>query len=209
MKNSIFIIGIILIIFSSCSKEKTPITTPDSVLDYFPLKKGNYWVYKVSYLDSAGNTISQSRENDSMVIGNDILINNKTYITVIHYNYLGATNSDPFIVYYRDSSDCIVNNYGKIIFSINSGVYKEIFHEDSSAYINYSFVSQATNITVPIGTYNCLDYKGELYRKSEQYKIAFLTHNYCYKNIGTIRKVMLYIGSLDKVNLDLIKYHIQ
>jgi hypothetical protein len=211
MKKSILIIGIGLIFFTSCRKENststTPVTTQESVLDYFPLKDGNYWVYKQSQFDSSGNALPHIYTNDSIVVKNDTLINNMTYHKVVEYNFLGL--ADPDNDYLRDSANFIVNDKGVIIFSVNPGfVRMQLLSSDTIAYINYSFIAQTTNITVPLGAYSCVDFKGEIFRKIDNYSIAHLSHNYYCKKIGSIKKINLWVTSLERVDLELISYHV-
>lgn len=212
MKKSILVISIGLIFFTSCRKEDSKSTTPtsnqESVLDYFPLSNGNYWVYKQSEYDSSGNFIPHTWKNDSIVVKNDTIINNKTYHTVVEYNFIGATN--PSTDYFRDSANCIVNNNGTIIFSINPGfVCMKLLTPDTIAYVNYSFINQTTNITVPLGAYSCVDFKGEMFRKVDNYNIAYLSHNYYFKNIGTVKKIKRWVTTLGRVDLELLSYYAQ
>ena len=183
MKKCIFYVGlgvVSILFFNSCQKKDSvtpPETKSDLVTDYYPLSTGNYWVYKQTQYDSLGNVIPQTWKNDSIVVKSDTVINSKTYHTLVEYNFLGSSN--PIYKYYRDSADCIVNNLGEVIFSINTtGVYKRIFTSDTVAYINYSYVNTPTNITVPQGTYNCPDFLGSLYRKMDNYNNVTLIHNY-------------------------------
>ncbi|NVN94550.1 MAG: hypothetical protein HXX18_04605 [Bacteroidetes bacterium] len=213
MKKSILIISIGIIFFTSCRKENSistppPVTTNESVLDYFPLKAGNYWVYKQSEIDSSGNNIITTYPNDSIVVKNDTLINNLTYHTVSEYNFLGM--SYPRNQYLRDSGNFIVNEKGEIIFSINSGfIHTQLLSSDTIAYVNYSFINQTSNITVPLGVYSCVDFRGEIYRKMDNYNRAYLSHNYYNKGIGSVRKIERYIISLGQIDLQLISYHVQ
>ncbi|MBI5541043.1 MAG: hypothetical protein HY951_13340 [Bacteroidia bacterium] len=214
MKKSILIISIGIILFNSCRKEDsitiTPVITQETVNDYFPLNTGNYWVYKQTSLDSSGNIIPNTWGNDSIVVKNDTIINSNTYHTVFEYNSLGHTS--PYVHYYRDSSNCIVDNNGAIVFSINPGFVKNqvfAYLSDTIAYVNYYFVNQTTSITVPLGTYNCVDLKGELFRIEDNFNITRLIHNYYCKNIGSIKKTRLFVSSLQRIELDLLSYHVQ
>jgi len=211
MQKSIFIIVIGIIILTSCSKENStstaPVSTQESVNDYYPLNEGNYWVYKQSEFDSSGNAIPHSWPNDSVVVKNDTLINNKVYHTVVEYNLISIPT--PHIHYYRDSANFIINSMGTIIFSINPGFLEmQLLSSDTIAYVNYSFINQTTNITVPLGTYSCVDLKGEMFRKIDNYNIAHLSHNYFCKNIGSIKRVNLWVTSLGRVDLELISYYV-
>lgn len=214
MKKSILIISIGIIIFTSCRKEDsnpiTPTNQQKSVLDYFPLNTGNYWVYKQSEYDSLGNIRPHTYANDSIVVKNDTIINNKTYHTIIEYNFLGSPNSHNH--YYRDSANYIVDNNGNIILSVTPGfIHKQViaFNLDTISYVNYSFIDQTTSITVPLGTYNCVDVRGEIFRKTDNFSIAHLTHNYYYKNIGSVKKVLRFVESLGFIELELVNYNVQ
>jgi len=217
-KNALVLgLGLSLSFFIACNKKeapgtdtqlKTPVTSP-SVTDYFPLAAGDYWVYKQSFYDTNGNSIPQTWKNDSVVIKNDTVINSKNYRIVADYNYLGRTT--PVINYYRDSSDCIVGDNGNIIFSTNASgaIYKYILSSDTIAYVNYTYNEAPTNVTVPLGTYSCVDFKGDVYRKADNYSKAYLVHKYYCKNIGPVKKTELFVNSLYRLNFELLSYHVQ
>ncbi len=215
MKKNALVIGLSLSLFFfiACNKKdapasETPTTTP-TVADYFPLVTGDYWLYKQSEYDTSGNIIPQTWKNDSVVIKNDTIINSKTYHIVANYHYLG--NLNPVFSYYRDSSDCIVNEGGGIIFSTNTSgiIYKHILSPDTIAYVDYTFNNTPTSITVPLGTYSCVDFKGNVYRKADNYSKSYLVHNYNYKNIGPVKKTELFVNALYNIYFDLIACHVQ
>jgi hypothetical protein len=207
-------LGISLLIVISCNKKKSDLSGSDTikttvaVSDYFPLNTGNYWVYKTTQYDSSGNLIQQTFKNDSVVVKNDTVINSKTYHTVIEYNFLGSTT--PNTQFYKDSADCVIDNNGEIIFSINSAaiIYSKILSPDTVAYVNYSYINTPITISVPIGTYNCVDFKGDVFRKIDNFDKAYSTHNYYSKNIGTIKKIELFVNSLYKINLELQLFYV-
>ncbi len=219
MKKCALIIGLgtSLFFFISCSKKESTTTVPTkpastlSVADYFPLKTGNYWVYKTTECDSNGNIMPVVYKNDSLVVKNDTVINGKTYHTIIEYNYMNAPTS--FVDCYADSADCIINNYGSIVFSIKntSGIiYTQLLSPDTIAYVNYSFISSPTSIIVPVGTYSCEDYKGAVYRKSDNFNRAYLTHHYYSDNIGLVKRTAFFLSNpLNIINFDLLSYHVQ
>ena len=95
MKKSALIIGLglSLFFFVSCNKKdtSTPVTTTPAVSDYFPMAVGDYWVYQQTQYDSSGNIIPQTWKNDSVVVKNDTVFNNKTYHILMDYNCLGMT----------------------------------------------------------------------------------------------------------------------
>lgn len=212
MKKSVLIMGIVAVLFASCKKDEPEQITPtqplESVLDYYPLADGNYWVFQQTYYDSSGNVLPQSWGADSIVVKNDTIINNKTYHIVEDYGFAGSTTLRTY--FYRDSANCIVNNEGTIIFSINPG-YTEthILTPDTLAYINYSFVDNVENISVPAGSYNCVDFKGEMFRKEDNFSVPYLLNNYFCKNIGPVKKTRMFVNNLSTIELELINYHVQ
>lgn len=212
MKKSVLIVGLMAILFASCKKDDpeqlVPTPTQESVLDYFPLENGNYWVFEQALYDSSGNVFPQTYLNDSIVVKNDTIINNKTYHIVEEYNFAGSSTMRTN--FYRDSADCIVNNEGSIVFSINPDfVEMQLLTPDSFAYVNYSFDDQITSITVPTGSYNCTDFRGELFRKEDNFSVSYPLHNYYCKNIGPIKKTRLFVSNLSYYELELVDYHVQ
>lgn len=213
MKRCIVVFGLIASLFiASCKKEESSTTPPtakaDVITDYYKLTPGNYWVYKQYYSDTAGNIFPALVKNDSIVVKNDSIINGKTYHTLVEYNFLGSLNTNFY--FRRDSADCIVNEYGAIVFTINPTlVYKEVYGRDTVAYTDCSFINTTTNITVPKGTFSCVDYKRELHRKFENYSKAYQLHSYFCKGIGKIKSTSCYVSSLQQINFELIDYYVQ
>jgi len=202
-----------LMAFASCKKDEPteiPETQQTSVMDYLPLTPGNYWVYEQNYYDSSGNVLNQSWGNDTIEVISDTTINNFTYNRIVEHNFVGF--STPDTTHYRDSSDCIVNKSGKIIFRLTPGFSFTdyyIYNNDTLCYIDYSRVAQSAAITVPAGTFDCLDYQGALYRKEDNYSVPYLFHNHYCENIGLVKKTRLYLSNLSRLEYNLISYHIQ
>jgi hypothetical protein len=142
-------------------------------------------------------------------VKNDTLINGKSYHIIAEYNFL--TMSVPIIRNIRDSADCVVDDKGDLLFSINSSaiIKTNILTPDTIAYVDYSYSSNPTSITVPSGTYSCGDFKGALYRKMDNFQGVHYTHKYCYKNIGIIKRTVLSVGSLQEIKFELVSYHVQ
>ena len=192
----------------SCKKEKEkepePIISTQSVSDYFPMTSGSYWVYKQSEYDTSGNLLNRNWNNDSIVVKNDTVINSKTYHTLVHYNSWGYSS------YLKDSADCIVDQHGRIAFSIHTSglVYHEIITPDTLAYVNYYCNGTPADVTVPMGTFSCLDYRGEVFIK-DNFNKAYFIHRYHCKKIGIVKRIDMFLGSLTQIHADLVSYHIQ
>ncbi len=212
MKKSALMASLMVILFISCTKDEpdqeVPTPTQETVFDYFPLKNGNFWVYEQKLYDSSGIEIPSSFLNDSLVVKNDTMINNMTYQIVEEYHLWGSTT--PVKHFYRDSADCIVNHEGKIVFSIHSGfIYSDTIQPDTMVIIDYYFDNQSTNIVVPAGAFNCVDYKGEFYLKSDQYNTPRYFHTYYCKNTGPVKKTSTFAISLYSIVGELVNYQIQ
>lgn len=101
----------------SCTKKKEDQDPSPAVNPYYQAFKGNYWIYDTYKIDTAAYPSGEMLQGrDSVVVSGDTLINGK------HYAVFSGTNS-PFYSQWRvldiirDSSGCIVNNYGDVIFS--------------------------------------------------------------------------------------------
>ena len=89
MKHVLLIIIAFLIVFQACKKdEPDPNPAPqESVLDYFPLTVGNYWIYEFSRCDSTWTECNYSR-TDSNYVSKDTMINGHMYYKIEGRNFL-------------------------------------------------------------------------------------------------------------------------
>jgi len=212
MKKLILFISFMALVslFTSCKKDKenTEQVTP-TVTDSYPLKAGNYWVYKQTTYDAAGNVLNASIVNDTVLVLNDTIINNKTYHIVKDSHFAG--NSSSLFFYLRDSADCIVNEYGNISFSIKMPglICTQLSTPDSLTYTNFYCNSSSVNVTVPGGTFNCVEYYADVYRKADNFTIKYTLPKYCSKNIGPVKKTAMFVSNAEKVVSELISWHVQ
>jgi len=211
-KSALMIIIAGLMAFASCKKDEPteiPETQQTSVMDYLPLTPGNYWVYEQNYYDSSGNVLNQTWGNDTIVVISDTMVNSLTYHRIVEHNFIGFARVDTS--FYRDSSDCIVNKKGNIIFRLTPNSIFTYYPEmDTLLYfIDYSLAAQSSAITVPAGTFDCLDFQGSLYRHEDNYSVPYLFHNHYCENIGLVKKTRLFLANLDRIEFNLISYHVQ
>lgn len=144
--------------FSSCRKDDSPIepdklvepdkpidsdtikpTTqgPLSPLDYFPLEKGNYWVYEASGHDTDGTKISVHFNDSFIVIGDTVLNGNK------YHQLKGSaiTYGPRFHWFLRDSSGYLVHDVGFARFNtvnFNDTTYSVGYGPNNSEYLKYA-----------------------------------------------------------------------
>ncbi len=112
--NRIIIGAVILsIVFAACKTDDNNLAPipEDSVLDYFPLAVGNYWLYQFSSCDSTWENCDSLRV-DSNYVSKDTLINGLIYFKLEGKKLVGSAP-----VFLRDSLDYIVDSDGHIIFS--------------------------------------------------------------------------------------------
>lgn len=110
----IFTFAISALFLLSCKKDKQNPTVELTYPDYAMLKTGNYWVYQLFDIDSAG-IASPGSTFDSCYVEKDTLINNQTYYKVVKPKPY-STNEKIFS-YQRDSLHYVVNSSGQILFS--------------------------------------------------------------------------------------------
>jgi hypothetical protein len=211
MKKNLFLFGMLSFasLFITCKKDSQDETQADPVLtDYYPLKVGDYWIYKQTLYDSSGTVINSTMTDDTIMVTKDTSINSKAYYKIEEHNFLG--NFPIQYSYVRDSADCIVKDDGKILFSIKSPgmICSQISTPDTLTYTNYYYNSAAVSITVPGGTYDCVEYYGEVYRKTENYSNKYIVSKYCSKNTGLVKRTSIFANSIDKIVLELRSCHV-
>ena len=157
MKRVMIMLTLLTILFTACKKENSETELkPIPETDYMQLKIGNYWVYEWYHLDSSGNETINGTIDSCIIIG-DTNIRDHQYFKQT-FTYQAHT------VYLRDSSGYLINHSGKVIFSNHD--FSNIIREDTIgpglAIATYRMTDNDTTITVPIGTYPVIDFKGKV-----------------------------------------------
>ncbi len=204
----LFLSGLILI---SCKKTSTTSETPsDSVLDYYPLKTGNYWVYETSFYDSGFNFISKASINDSILIGPKILKNGIEYFQLQHFNYMGQSSQQPYITNVRDSANCIVNDFGSVLFSLNSNEVKEYltFDQDTIYIMKSKFIADLNRISLKAGEFNAVNYSSEVEIRGNERKRIHILNNLYAKGVGQLTKRNVFVGENSWIYQDLVSYKV-
>lgn len=211
MKRTILIISIALISFYSCNEKSNPDPEPEkTVLDYFPLNVGNYWVYESSSCDSSWVNCN-SGSIDTNWITKDTIINNYTYYKLEGKNILNRDTP----VFLRDSASYIITNSGSIFLSdkdFNNKYYERYevspVSNDTIFHLYYQMVDKPNMVIVPLGTYDCIDFRGSLFRKQDSFALEFNTHQYFAKNVGPIYQNAIFASSLGGLKRELVSYNI-
>jgi hypothetical protein len=205
----LFLSGLILI---SCKKTSTTTeNSAESVLDYYPLKTGNYWVYETSYYDSSLNFIYKESKNDSILVGPKITINGKEYFQLQHYHYMGTSSPRPYITNVKDSANCIVNEYGAILFSLSKNEITNYFviDQDTIYIMKSKFISDLNKISLKAGEFKAVNYSSEVEIRENERKRVHILNNLYAKGVGQITKRNVFVGENSWIYQDLVSYKIE
>ena len=212
MKRSILLIFVLTLVFASCEKdntEQTPQAPQESVLDYFPLQVGNYWVYERSGCDSTWTDCTVISTDTCIIVG-DMIFGDFIYYNIVGVNPVGQPTSE----FIRDSLDYIIDNYGNIYFS-NSDFENKLNEEfvtngdgDTIFHWYYQMQKELYNIEVPNGNFDCMDNKMSFYRKVDDFEKELNTHQLYSKNVGPVFKQSMFAHSGSGFKQELVDYRI-
>jgi hypothetical protein len=195
MKNVLIYQTLLLLLLIACKEEEVSPSNEvqknsnvtDKVTDYYPLGVGNYWVYESFQVDTLGNEIS-FLGIDSVVVTSDTLIDGQMHFYIGSVKYPDSTVKA--YSRYRDSSGCIVNQYGRVFLSVNN--FTDTLHtqlmlsgNDTIEYTNYKMQKYKGQIEVPAGVFfDLLNFKGEAYSSLFVWNNGRNYNNYFQKGIG-------------------------
>lgn len=211
MKHVLLIVIVSLVVFQSCKKdEPDPNPTPqESVLDYYPLTIGNYWIYQNYNCDSGEVNCTSSSIDTNIVTKDTIIFGNKYFKIEGNRLYMEEPR------FYRDSGDFIVDNYGKIIFTIldSDVTYNnvDIINNDGDTVFNwYNYLMDSTkSYTVTAGTFECLDFRLTLFKYYEESTTEYNLDNYFAKSVGPVKETAAFVSNLSGRKRELISYVVQ
>ena len=207
MKKTYFYLGLIcLFIPISCTKDEV---NQENVLEYLPLKVGNYWIYQTYLCDSVSENCNDY-VIDTVTVIKDTTINGNKY-----FKLKGTYYKQDLMDYLRDSGHYIVNIKGDIIFS-NKTFNKTLNHYvletdkgDTIYYADYQMKKAGDPVNITLGEFDCLNYQGELYAKTDNFITPRYTNNYYSKNVGLIYSTSFYLIKGDQIKRELIGYHLE
>lgn len=211
-----------LLLFNSCKKEESPPfndleNNPNvsaKATDYYPLEVGNYWIYETFQVDTLGN--ERTLRVDSVVITSDTVIDGKRqfYIGSVKYPRTDVTAYRRI----RDSSDCIVDQFGRITLSVNN--FTDTLHtqlmlsgNDTIEYVAYKMEKHNGQVEVPAGVFSdLLNFKGEVYSSWYVWNNGRNFNRYFQKGVGEVLSTYFYINQprgRTTTERRLIRYHIK
>jgi len=188
----VFLFATILGLFAiSCTKDNSDENlNPTTTIDYTQLITGNYWVYAWYQMDSSCN-VSLMNKLDSIIITGDTNINGNIY-------YKRYSVDQSYVVYLRDSSGYLIDLEGKILFSSNdfSNILRVDTIAQNMAYIEYKMLAEDTSISVPLGTYPALNFRGRVVPLKPDYPHGIQYTYYFYADgLGMIKSSTYYFSN--------------
>ena len=207
MKRVNFLFLILSVFIFSCQKEESKTQEyPEKVTDYFPLKVGNYWIYKTSTCDSL-EFGCEDYDLDSVYISGTKIIDGNIY-----YRMSGLLHNSTML--YRDSGDYIIDSIGRIIFALNHFntpiyEYEETYSDKILFMVSYSINSVSTEIDVPAGVFSCYNVLGTVWLEKDNFTTPRYIHNNYAEGVGLVYKTMFYLSSETGIKQELIRYHLE
>lgn len=199
MNKLVFFILLSSILLVSCNHDIDYTSSPTIA---FPLKSGNYWIYRTT-ITAADGVVNIFPYLDSVWIEKDTLINNKRY-----WKETGTLRGT---IYLRDSGNCLLMKeytYEQIIFSTS----RDTLNKNLPIYKVMTNLNEVTK--VPAGDYttsNCRtlirkDRSGQGHSDLPSFDAKFYTSEQyiCSPKVGLVKYVSYYIG--DKIEYELVRY---
>lgn len=202
-----------VVLIASCKKDQDAEPLPPAP-NYTPLSVGSYWIYENYSISPDGNETSTNRI-DSVVVTHDTLINGKTYAVIEGNGFIVPT---PWRVLgvFRDSSDCMVDQFGGVHFSSENftdtlGWRTEIMPSGDTLFTAYWMMyKEPLPVTVPAGSFSALSYRATIYTFSPGSSLPnprYQGDTYA-AGVGKILESAVFIGGGGRLERRLLRYHI-
>lgn len=141
-----------LIVATSCKKENETNPEPISPPDFTQLSVGNYWIFQGFDLDPNG-VATPTDDWDSAYISKDTIINGMTYYKLHEKGIIMSSTQQ--IIFLRDSSDYLVNQFGQILFAQNN--FSDTLYQDTTGPNLFRSITLMTGkdstVSVPSGSF--------------------------------------------------------
>lgn len=208
--NRIILFLSLSVCFISCNKPGDPVPEwdKDDYSNGYPLRVGNYWIYRSTTYFSSG-FVQVFPHTDSAWIEKDTVVGGKIYYL------LKSTNRSPALV--RDSGGYVLEKY----FESPVPVFSRYNHEDTllKAYPYYRIMTDiGDEVTVPAGTFKTINCKTLMKLDPNDpggahgfpmHDLNFHLHDeriYA-NNVGRVKFVTFYVGNRNEENLE--KYYVR
>lgn len=188
---------------SSCSDEELPTTTHD-VIEFTNLKVGNYWVYEWIEIEPDGSE-SSFNKRDSVYIVRDTTISKKTYL-VRSGTFLGSRKRE---LLFDSANSIFLYPSNELIFTLDETIESTVNYgpeENPIAIATYALDANNTNVTVPAGVFECLNYSGVTQSLEADYPHGTRLNSNLYSNgTGLVLMKTQFYNSPNDLEMRLIK----
>ena len=180
-----------------------------STSDFNTYDDGNYWVYERITYDSNSVLVSAPVLDSFFVAGDTVLFGNTWKI--VRRGVSGGTTA--YVWHYvRDSADCIVAEYGKILFRY--GVFDQVAWTDTvplSFYLDHTISSTTSQQVVPAGTFTSYTDIGAVGEINLSLPVPPSRYPYyCWSpGVGKVKEMEPYVSSGWMQVRSLLRYHVQ
>lgn len=212
MKNALRILAlfaICLCYFPSCCDDDTPTMPAHTVDDYFPLETGAFWVYE-TYTEAIGEEpellyIDTVSVLDSYQDGEDTV-----YELSMSDQYLFSVFFPEQI---RLSGGELFTANGSLLLSVDENQAGEILRADSLSadlgFVNYRFLNETEIIESPAGTFECINFQGEIVASDpEAAADGFLINNFYSAGVGLVKANTFFFSNGNKVEIRLVSFEL-
>jgi len=187
---------------TSIPTEETP--PQKTALEFANLKIGNYWVYEKYSIDADG-TESLMPGIDSMYIAGDTIIEDRSYLILMDRVFIRG----PELLF--DSAMTIFTfPERKALFSLDEDfVFNSEFSNQGNAFAELIFQLQdtVTNISVPAGDFNCVNFQGTINSLEPDYEHGVRISNKFYaEDVGLIMNREPFYSSPTSLEARLVRY---
>lgn len=186
-------------VFSGCSEDSA---TPNTytIQNVFPLKVGNKWTYQNTYYNLDGS-IDTTNGSDSVIflVDSAIVYNSiPAYaMTIVEKSIMYYLNTDLFMVDQFSGNPRLILRYPM---NINETILiKDTTYSSGGRSKNIlRYVSDNVSITVPAGTFNCINYEQiSLNGEKDALDTTFRSNIYLSFGIGLIKEDSYRISNVD------------
>lgn len=162
----VFVLLCVSLALFSC--ESNPVAPSSEEIGWIPFKKGNLWKFIRTYYDPLGNAILVQQNTDSIFIAADTVLEGKKWY---YRHYLGHKlayrNTSSGVMARLVSANTIATPFVQYKFPVQTGDtfgFPIVFFSGNQAWLDdmtytATVMSLDTVITVPAGSFRCLQYR--------------------------------------------------
>ena len=199
-------------LFSYCKHERIclPSDGCSATARYMPLAIGNYWIYEIVSFNTTTHTGTILPYSDTIRIIDSTFINGHNYFKIETDRWL-SSEAWKDTLYWRDSIGYLVDLAGNIQFTAidfdNPFKHKDVIQ---GLYREYSIKDSVFVALTPLGTFDCLDFKGYYWRNGMK-DCSSTFHNYYSEDVGLVYQNVFYASGNNASDFQrsLIEYHIE